>query len=192
MSRTTSHLVAALATLLVSGTAFGQVIDDFEGYADTAALAGTWQDQTGTPTQTLAVVPGDPPIGNNGGGSQSMRIDYDLASGDQIVRDTFPAENWSAEPDVGFWGLGGAGNSGVIQMFVGSSPPCGLSWATTDTSWARYSMNFSVACPTANLSAVTYVEFWFAGGTSDAGTFYIDDLNFDNSVPVELQDLSAD
>lgn len=89
------------------------IVDDFESYADEAALDAKWKPSSASQDDVIPVTLDTSVVHS---GSQSMRIDYNLGN-DPFFGQTrldFPSQDWSTSSEVEFWYLGQDTNSQEI------------------------------------------------------------------------------
>lgn len=168
-----SGWIRALATLcvvFVPVAAPALVIEDFEGYADTAALEAAWVDQVGSPVQTLETT-----ILYEG--SQALRLDY--ASGVGSLRHALsPDQDWTAYDFFQLWVYGDPTNSseGISLGLAGSLGILGSVNAPSATqidSWTLIEYDLSLFAPLSSVNTI-YLGMW--PEDSGSGSIVIDAL----------------
>jgi hypothetical protein len=191
-------LTGGLATSMVEAAII--VVDDFEGYADTAALQANWT-FVGSNPLTANVVPRSLDTSVAHTGSQSMRIDYNVSCAGGApcfgqVRTPAPIpvpvqNNWSNHTQLEFWYLGQETNSldrlsfRIGSIFGGEIVNVPFPYDQTRvTKWTRGVLDFSTftAGQIAQLDEVGHVRIGLAGvggaTPSDfgSGVIWIDDI----------------
>jgi len=188
-------LTGGLAPSLVKAALI--VVDDFESYADSAALQAKWT-FVGSNPDTANVVPRSLDTSVAHTGSKSMRIDYNLGVAPNFgqvrtppaIPDP-PEQNWANSTKLEFWYLGQATNSldrlsfRIASIFGGEivNIPFPLE-QTRVTSWTRGVLDFSTFTPAQKdlLDNVGHVRIGLAGvggaTPSDfgSGVMWFDDI----------------
>jgi hypothetical protein len=166
--------VLTLAAGLVPAQAVALPVEDFEAYADSAALEAAWFDGAGTPVQLLEG-------GTVHTGSQAMSFAYDHSSDafNSVILDLGLAQDWSAFDTVRLWIFGSPLNSsesvgislsdGVVVLGQSVAP------AMTQTgAWTRLDFDLSGY---SSLSSVLWVAVGTGAEDGGTGTVLLDDFS---------------
>lgn len=180
LSRRQTALLLFTLSVIVPGSAAAQfsILEDFESYADTAALAAAWADRTSTPTQSL-----DTSFAYNG--PNSMRIDYDVSDSpfaDAVEIDFGSDQDFSLKTTFRILFTQGGANSAediVLELRSSSDALLGsatFSGATTELFAVR---EVSLVSGFTNLAQVRKVVLAIVDGgdNTGSGTVYFDDLS---------------
>ena len=181
----TFNQLAAVALLAVASQAASGaiIVDDFESYADTAALQNAWKVFPSTPnmTNSLETNPADVQSG-----SRSMRLDYNEGQSPNysIVRRTFAVDqDWSADSSWTAEYLGqGLSNSGEDLVFslidqdgvtIGSTT---FTKATQVSSYTLAEMPLNGYTGGSGLTHVHAVQIALQANDYGSGTIWIDSI----------------
>jgi hypothetical protein len=169
--------VLALATLaagLAPVRASALLVEDFESYADSAALQAAWFDGASTPVQLLET-------GTVHGGSQAMSFAYDHSTDafNSVILDLGVAQDWSAYDTFSLWVFGDPANSsesvgmalsdGVVVLGQSIAP------AMTQTdAWTRLDFDLSGY---SSLASVLWIGVGTGAEDGGTGTLFLDDFS---------------
>lgn len=179
-----------IATILATGAIAQPVcavnVEDFESYANTAALAGKWQDSVGSPVQTL-----DTSVFHSG--AKSMKLEYNCGVNpfeNQLTYSFASNQNWSGFDHFNLWvrsvdnatslehltfqlkdEFGGTLGSSQISTQVGNA-------------WTQWSVNLSGFSNLAGVRQISLdVSAFDTTNGFGAGTLYFDDMSVVAAVP---------
>ena len=183
-----SVLVAVLVMMVSPCGA--QIIDDFESYANNAALNHEWSGSQAT----LSL---DDSTESNGGGTQSMRYsrqDVSHGSGSGVTQAFATPVDWSGET-LTVWVRRASSSASMtgFAVFVGDNGggSCMSSpfLVVSDTDWHVLSQPLA-SCSSGSFDASSVaavgVMLLNLSGSQDDIVVNIDDMSLDGSVPVEL------
>jgi len=166
--------LAALAAGLVPGEAFALLVEDFESYADSAALETAWFDGAATPMQLLE-------SGTVHGGSQAMSFAYDHATDafNSVILDLGVSQDWSAYDTFSIWVYGDPLNSsesvgmalsdGVVVLGQSIAPAM-----TQIDAWTRLDFDLSSY---SSLASVLLIGVGTGAEDGGTGTIFLDDFS---------------
>lgn len=177
-------LLTAILTAAPSVRALG--VEDFESYANSAALAAQWQDTAGAPVQEIdtAVVHG---------GSQSMKLQYNCSSDpylNQLTYNFSSAQDWSGYSQLSIW----------VRSVEGSTSSENLAFQLKDTfggtlgtairntqigdTWTEWSIDLGgfTGLNSVGQMSFTVSAFDVVNGYG-SGTLYVDDLSVTAPIP---------
>jgi hypothetical protein len=170
-------------SLTCAAGASGQIIDDFESYADTGELAAVW---TGTVLDTVTVTLAP--------GSQSLsREDLDVAPGSSslTLRDFDPALDLSGLPGLEVWvrrifPLNADIRFNLLVWDAGFSDNCASPSTTITDSfkWHRILLSFPDHCDELDVSQIMRIQFIVSNNGPTQGVL----VNFDHLAVAMLQD----
>ena len=170
-------------------------VDDFEGYADTAALEATWTDSVGAPVQSLST-------SEYYDGSQSMEFEYTLNMApwaNYVEMEYGTPQDWSpAQSDnLSLWYKGDPGNSAEtlsFRLWDSSENPIGASIlfnASTTDSWTQWQIDLSSYTEGNGLSDVKKVQIGLEPDSYGTGTVFFDLITVDSPTAVSLISFEA-
>jgi hypothetical protein len=166
--------ITALAAGLAPAEAPALLLEDFESYADSAALEVAWFDGAGSPVQSLETV-------TVHGGSQAIRFAYDhsVEAFNSVILDLGVAQDWSAYDTFRMWVYGDPSNSsesvgmalsdGVVVLGQSEAPAM-----TRIGAWTR--LDFDLSGYT-SLSSVVLIGMGTGAADAGTGTIIVDDLS---------------
>jgi hypothetical protein len=154
------------------------VLEDFESYADEAALDAAWAALT--PAQAITV-PASLSTNIAHTGSQSMRINYNLGLSPFFGQNyhDIGIQSWGAYNQLSFWYLGQSSNSteridfrylNEFNVQIGSTFV--ITAGTKANTWTRADVPL-----TGNLSNVKYIRIGLAPTSFGSGIVWIDDIS---------------
>ncbi len=170
------------------GTGQPSVVENFESYADTAALQDTWNGQSsGTQNLTLSTDP-------VGSGTKSGKFSFDFSG----TNPTFVgigrrvAQDWSGDAELSLWAQPTNPDQKVTVQFVASGVYYEGSATLSGTAAQQVTILFGDAVPSgfqnldpalrptaaqlANVSGVSVFLSKQGGTASDTGAIYLDDI----------------
>ncbi len=166
--------LAALAAGLVPSESSALLVEDFESYADSAALEAAWFDGTATPVQLLE-------SGTVHGGSQAMSFAYDhsIDAFNSVILDLGVAQDWSAYDTFSIWVYGNPLNSSesVGMALSDGTVVLGQSIAPAMTqidAWTRLDFDLSGY---SSLASVLWIGVGTGAEDGGAGTIILDDFS---------------
>ncbi len=172
-------LTWSLAILLFAGSgaqAQFTILEDFESYADTAALVAAWTDRAGAPVQTLDT-------NFNFNGQNTMRVEYDASDSADSVELVFGAnQNLALRTTfrILFTQLGGNSTEDIVFELRDASDAL-LGSATFPGGTAEFFKIWEISLTSGftNLSQVRKIVLTIAddGDMSGSGAVFFDDLS---------------
>lgn len=171
--------VAAIAGIAAQSQAY-IIVDDYEGYANAAAL------ETAYTTGQATVMAETLDTGVAHGGSQSMKIDYTAGNAPYFgqTRLDFAAQDWTPYDKVTFWYLGLPGNSQETFGFriynsfgveIGRIEYTPASDALKAATWTQGVLDLTPFSP-ADLNNVAQLRVAITPFDYGSGTIWIDDI----------------
>jgi len=167
----------------VDGAGVGLFVDDFESYANDAALQAVWVASDAVKTQvTLYTLAPH-------GGSQSMRINVTkTGSVGDTVTDTFAVQDWSAVDVVRFWARSDQLGDKIqlrVRVGDGTSSKSALVEAAAKDTWEEFSVNLAGMTNdgafSPDMSAITMLE-WEVTKAGKNGEWIVDDLSVEGDA----------
>jgi hypothetical protein len=154
------------------------VLENFESYADQAALSASWAALS--PAQQITV-PASLSTDIAHTGSQSMRINYNLGPSPYFGQNAHDigVQTWASYDRLSFWYLGQSNNSteridfrylNEFNVQVGSTFV--IAAGTKANTWTR-----AIVPLTGNLSNVKYIRVGLAPTNYGSGVVWIDDIS---------------
>lgn len=172
-----------VATAVATSKACALGVEDFESYANTAALSTAWFDTAGSPVQTLE-------IGETGfvhGGSKAMKLQYDCGPDPFLNQWTYSFgsnQNWSGFGQFNMWVRSVAGATSLehltFQLKDEFGNPLGSSTISTQigNTWTPWDVNLSGFTNLANVRQISFtVSAFDVVNGYGAGTLYFDDMS---------------
>jgi hypothetical protein len=166
--------LAALAAGLLPGEGSALLVEDFESYADSPALAAAWFDGAATPVQLLE-------SGTVHGGSQAMSFAYDHSTEafNSVILDLGVAQDWSAYDTFSLWVFGDPLNSsesvgmalsdGILVLGQSIAPAM-----TQIDAWTRLDFDLSGY---SSLASVLWIGVGTGAEDGGTGTILLDDFS---------------
>jgi hypothetical protein len=177
-------IVAASATLVQSAHALN--VEDFESYANTAALEAKWQDTVGSPVQTLDTT-------EFHGGANSMKLAYNCGPTpfeNQLTYSFASNQDWSAFNQLNIWIRSVDGATSLENLTFQLKDEFGgtLGGAVIDTqignAWTEWSIDLSGFSGLSGVRKMSFdVSAFDVVNGYGAGTLYIDDISVVAPIP---------